>query len=71
VAALFGSQVSDFQAWLASPNSSDTTKAILQVIVSLVLIAAGIYVILVKGYSEATQKIAAGWIGLVAGYWLK
>ena len=44
---------------------------IIQIVVSLSLPAAGIYVILSSSYSEATQKIASGWTGLVAGYWLK
>jgi hypothetical protein len=41
-------------------------KAILQIVISIALIVAGIYVILNKGYSEATQKIASGWVGLVS-----
>lgn len=56
---------------LANESSSDTTKAIVQIVLSLILIAAGLYIILSKNYSEDVQKIAAGWVGLVIGYWLK
>jgi hypothetical protein len=43
----------------------------MQVAVSAVLIRAGLYVLLRGGASSDLQKWAAGWIGLVAGYWLK
>lgn len=40
-------------------------------IVSLALLGFGFYVLLDGGSSSELQKFAAGWIGLVAGYWLK
>jgi hypothetical protein len=46
-------------------------KAIMQIVISLILIFAGVYLIVAHGYSDATQKIAAGWIGVVVGYWLR
>lgn len=50
----------------------DRVKLAMQVFVSAVLLLAGLYVLLVSdGAGPDLQKFAAGWIGLVAGYWLK
>jgi hypothetical protein len=43
----------------------------MQVIVSVVLLSAGFWILLRDHYNGDLQKFAAGWIGLVAGYWLK
>lgn len=45
------------------------TTVIMQIIVTLVALAAGIY-FLVNGTADI-QKTAAGWIGIVIGYWLR
>jgi hypothetical protein len=43
----------------------------MQVIISIVLLVVGLYVV-VAGHGDADlQKWAAGWIGLVLGFWLK
>jgi hypothetical protein len=68
--ATFGTQLSEAQAGL-SGSRTDRTRVIIQIVISFALIAAGLYVILSKNYSADTQKLAAGWIGLVIGYWLK
>jgi uncharacterized membrane protein HdeD (DUF308 family) len=39
--------------------------------VSAALLAAGLYVLFHPGSNTDLQKAATGWIGLVAGYWLK
>lgn len=48
----------------------DRVTLIMQVFVSLVLLAAGL-AILAGAYEDTTQKAAIGWIGLVVGYWLR
>jgi len=40
-------------------------------VVSLALLGAGFYVLFHQGSNSDLQKAATGWIGLVAGYWLK
>ena len=47
----------------------DFTRAMMQVAVSVALLAGGIY-FLIAGSADV-QKAAAGWIGIVAGYWLR
>jgi hypothetical protein len=51
--------------------SEDLVKLLGATIVSLTLLTAGLYVLLHKGSDGDLQKAATGWIGLVAGYWLK
>jgi len=46
-------------------------KLIGAAIVSLLLLIFGFYVLLDSGSPAELQKFAAGWIGLVAGYWLE
>ncbi len=50
---------------------TDLVRVIGVSVLSVALVAFGFYVLLHKGYDAATQKVAAGWIGLVIGYWLK
>lgn len=40
-------------------------------ILSFALVVFGFYVLLDGGSSGELQKVAAGWIGIVIGYWLK
>jgi hypothetical protein len=40
-------------------------------VVSVVLLAAGLIVLQDGESSAGLEKAATGWIGLVAGYWLK
>jgi len=42
-----------------------------QILVSLVILAASLYIIISKGYDEPSAKWAYGMAGLVAGYWLR
>jgi hypothetical protein len=49
----------------------DLVRVIGTIVVSAVLIVFGIIVLNDDGASEDLQKAATGWIGLVAGYWLK
>jgi hypothetical protein len=45
-------------------------RAIMQVIISLAVTAAALYVLLHGGYSETVEKFMTGLIGTVLGYWL-
>lgn len=40
-------------------------------VISIALIAFGFYVLLDGDATSELQKLAAGWVGLVIGYWLK
>lgn len=40
-------------------------------VLSVVLTAFGFYVLLDGNATSELQKLAAGWVGLVVGYWLK
>ena len=50
--------------------------AAMRIIVSLVILTAGIGVLTAPNFlfpaafDDGTQKIAAGWVGAVVGYWL-
>lgn len=46
-------------------------ELLLQVTISLALLGAGVYIVISNQYSEAASKIAAGWVGVVVGYWLR
>ena len=47
-----------------------TIDKIMQVIISLVVLGAALYVILSGKYKDDVQKWAFGAIGLIIGYWL-
>jgi hypothetical protein len=51
--------------------SEDLARLVGAGIVSVALLTAGLYVLLHPGSNGDLQKAATGWIGLVAGYWLK
>jgi hypothetical protein len=46
-------------------------RLIMQVGISIVILAAGLWVILTDRYSVDAQRWAAGAVGTVVGYWLK
>ena len=54
-------------------NSNPTAKLLVQAIISLGLVAAGVYVLITADWGTKPALVAAatGWIGLVVGYWLK
>jgi hypothetical protein len=51
-------------------------RVLMQISISIVLLLAGMVILfapnglLHSAVSEGTQKLAAGWIGAVIGYWL-
>lgn len=48
-----------------------STKDVVQVIISVLLLAASVFVILSKSYGEKEQHWAYGTIGTLIGFWLK
>ena len=52
---------------------SALVEVLVQVCVSIGLLAAGLYILLdgQDTYDQSTKKLAAGWIGGVSGYWLR
>lgn len=46
-------------------------RVTMQVVLSLALLGAGLYILISGGYEHATQEWATGWIGVVVGYWLR
>lgn len=48
-------------------------KLLMAVVVSLVLLGAGLYILLTFNWSENPQMVAGatGWLGLVIGVWLR
>jgi hypothetical protein len=55
---------------------SQPRSAAMRIVVSLVLLAAGILILTAPNvafgqkFDDDVQKIAAGWVGAVIGYWL-
>jgi hypothetical protein len=55
---------------------SEPRPAVVRILVSLVLLAAGILILTAPNvvfgqkFDDDVQKIAAGWVGAVIGYWL-
>lgn len=48
----------------------DYTRVVMQVIVSIAVLATGVYLLLHAG-SDKQREIASGLVGIVAGYWLR
>jgi hypothetical protein len=58
------------RATRALPNESNV-RLIMQIAVSIVMLAAGLWVMLSGHYGDEATRWAAGTIGTVVGYWLK
>jgi hypothetical protein len=56
---------------IAAPLPGDPLRTWMQIAVSAVILAAGLWVILSGRYDADAQQWAAGAIGTVVGYWLK
>jgi hypothetical protein len=50
---------------------SDGAPFVMRVVVSLVVLAAGLYIILNQSYTVEDKKWGYGIVGTVVGYWLK
>ncbi len=61
---------------MATPDPPPLHVAVMRIVVSLFLLAMGALIltapnpILPHATSDGVEKIAAGWIGAVIGYWL-
>jgi high-affinity Fe2+/Pb2+ permease len=51
--------------------SEDQIRLTVAVVLSAVLLAAGLYVLLGESSNPDLQKAATGWIGVIIGYWFK
>lgn len=51
-------------------NASGNTMATMQVVLSLVFVAASLYIILSGGYADTAEKFAYTTVGTILGYWL-
>jgi hypothetical protein len=51
--------------------SEDLVRLLMAVLISTVLMAAGLYILFTEGSNPDLQKAATGWIGVIVGYWLK
>ena len=47
------------------------TKILVQIVVSLTVLTASLYVVLSGRYDETYAKWAFGMVGLIVGYWLR
>lgn len=52
----------------ASPNPR--AKLAMQIVISLTLLGAGLYILLTFDSDSVMREIAAGWIGMLIQYWL-
>lgn len=59
-----------FLAGTATFSEGSKSREIMQIIISLVVLVASLYIILSKKYDNDVQKWAFGAIGTVIGYWL-
>jgi len=51
--------------------SEDLIRLVTQVCISCALLSAGLGILVLETGDVATQKLAAGWVGAVVGYWLQ
>jgi hypothetical protein len=74
--AAFGKQIHQFRKDLRnrtdmSGDPPSRLRAIMQVLISLIILGGGFYVLCATDASEATQKAFTGLMGTVVGYWLR
>lgn len=76
--AAFGRQLRQIRADLKNrpdmgvrqTEPPNPARAIMQIILSLLIVGVGLFMLVKGGYSEGAQKIIAGFMGTVLGYWL-
>jgi hypothetical protein len=56
---------------MGAARGQDAARPIMQIVVSAVLLAAGLWVMLSGNYGADAMHWASGAIGTVVGYWLK
>ncbi len=64
--------------WMDEPEGPDAVgtgrdvvRVSMQIAISIVLVAAAIWILVAADTGDDVAKLAAGWVGLVAGYWLR
>ena len=72
VDTLRGSPEADVEvaAAFGGDAGADQVKVIMQVVVSLAMLAAGLYLLLAHWSSAAESKVGLAMVGPVVGYWL-
>jgi hypothetical protein len=56
---------------MESSKSPGWVPWVMQITVSVIVLAAAVYIILSGKYNDGTQKFAFGAVGTVLGFWLK
>lgn len=56
---------------MAEFTTQDRYHFVARVVVSVIILGAGIFVLLWGNYPDATLKWAIGSVGVVIGYWLR
>jgi hypothetical protein len=51
--------------------TEDSIRLFMQVGISCIFLSVGLSALLLELGDTATQKLAAGWVGAVLGYWLQ
>lgn len=51
--------------------TENQVRLLMAVLLSLILLGAGLFVLLADSANSDLQKAATGWIGVIIGYWLK
>jgi hypothetical protein len=55
----------------AAARGGSDVRLVMQIVISLIILGAGLWVILSGHYTPDSERWAAGAIGTVMGYWLK
>ncbi len=63
-------KVAVFQGGPGDPKKRALYEVIVQMVLTFAIGGVAIFV-LTNNYSDATQKLAAGWLGTVLGYWFR
>lgn len=53
------------------PHFTSAARLVMKIVISLMILGAGLFVLLFGNYDEGTKKWAIGAVGLVTGFWLK
>jgi hypothetical protein len=56
---------------MVAPVTENQVKLGMAVLLSLVLVAAALYILIGDNASGGLEKAATGWIGIIIGYWIK
>lgn len=51
--------------------TENQVRLLMAVLLTFVLLGAGLYLLIGNNGSGDLQKLAGGWIGIIIGYWMK